>query len=401
MQTAQTDITRIRQDFPALQHGFAYFDGPGGTQTPVQVAEAISRTLTGPLSNRGRNSVSQQNADNAVLEFRSAFADLLDCKPEGIIYGRSATALTFDMARTLAADWQAGDEVIVTRLDHDCNVRPWVLAAEAAGARIRWADFDVETGELPVAEIENLLSDRTKLVAVTAASNLIGTMPDVQAIARTARGRGALVFVDAVHAVPHALLSLKDLGVDFLVCSPYKFFGPHCGVLAADPELLKGLWPAKLLPSPDTVPERFEHGTLPYEIMAGATAAVNYLASIARDAVGSRRQRLADSYALIAEHEDSLLRRLETVISELTGVSNWSRASRRTPTLLLTFADRPAASVAARLLEADVFAPAGHFYAWEASQLLGLGAEGGLRIGLAPYTSADDVDRLLEVLRAL
>ena len=153
-----------------------------------------------------------------------------------------------------------------------------MLAAEAAGARIRWADFDVETGELPVAEIENLLSDRTKLVAVTAASNLIGTMPEVQAIARTARERGALVFVDAVHAVPHALLSLKDLGVDFLVCSPYKFFGPHCGVLAADPELLKGLWPAKLLPSPDTVPERFEHGTLR---MAGAKRC-HLPASIAR-----------------------------------------------------------------------------------------------------------------------
>src|SRR5690625_3370401 len=161
MQTAQSDITRIRQHFPALQHGLPYFDGPGRTQTPVQAAAAISRTLTGPLTNRGRNSVSQQNSDNAVLEFRAAFADLLDCKPEGIIYGRSATALTFDMARTLAADWQAGDEVIVTRLDPDCNVRPWVLAAEAVGARIRWADFDVATGELPVTAIEDLLSDRT------------------------------------------------------------------------------------------------------------------------------------------------------------------------------------------------------------------------------------------------
>ncbi len=401
MLTTQLDVSRIRQDFPALAHGLAYFDGPGGTQTPTQVAEAITRTLSGPLSNRGTASLSQQNADNAVLAFRSAMADFLDAEPGGVIYGRSATALTFDMARTLVKDWQPGDEVVVTRLDHDCNVRPWVLAAEAVGAVIHWADFDVTTGELPAEAVAGLLTERTKLVAVTAASNLIGTMPDVQAIAAAVHERGALVYVDGVHAVAHELLSFRQLGVDFLVCSPYKFLGPHCGVLVADPQLLETLWPDKLVPSADNVPERFEHGTLPYEIMAGATAAVDYLASIARDSARSRRERLALSYAQLHEHESGLRERIESVTAGLPGVTNWSRAGKRTPTLLFTFAHQPAQAVAAQLLEAGVLAPAGHFYAWEAAHHLGLGAEGGLRVGLAPYSSEEDVDRLLEVLTAL
>lgn len=401
MLTAPIDISRIRQDFPALTHGLAFFDGPGGTQTPVQVAEAITATLTGPLSNRGTDSLPQQNADNAILAFRAAMADLLDAEPDGVIYGRSATALTFDMARTLAKNWQAGDEVIVSRLDHDCNIRPWILAAESAGAVIRWADFDVETGELPAEVIAGLLSERTKLVAVTAASNLIGTMPDIQAIAGVARSHGALVYVDAVHAAAHALLSLSESGVDFMVCSPYKFLGPHCGVLVADPLLLEGLTPDKLLPATDKVPERFEHGTLPYEIMAGATATVDYLAGIAPGSATTRRDRLANSFAAIHEHENELRDRIENVTSGLPGVTGWSRAQQRTPTLLFTFADRAAAEVAAMLLEAGVSAPAGNFYAYEASLHLGLGTAGGLRIGLAPYNDEDDVDRLLEVLEAL
>lgn len=401
MLTTPIDITRIRDDFPALTHGLAFFDGPGGTQTPVQVAEAISATLTGPLSNRGTDSLPQLNANNAVLAFRAAMADFLDAEPEGVIYGRSATALTFDMSRTLAKDWQPGDEIIVTRLDHDCNIRPWVIAAESAGAVVRWADFEVETGELPVGAITDLLSERTKLVAVTGASNLIGTMPDLSGIAEVAHGKGALVYVDAVHAAAHTLLSLKQLGVDFLVCSPYKFLGPHCGVLVADPQLLAQLSPDKLLPSKNDVPERFEHGTLPYEIMAGATAAVDYLAGIVPQAAGTRRERLAASYAAIHEHETRLRERIERVTAELPGVTSWSRAQQRTPTMLFTFAGHSAAEVAARLLEAGVSAPAGSFYAYEAAQLLGLGTPGGLRIGLAPYNSDEDVDRLLEVLTEL
>lgn len=394
-------VARVRRDFPALDHGLAYFDGPGGTQTPRQVGEAIVSTLTGPLSNRGCDSLSQQNTEQAVLAFRAAMADLLDAEPDGIVHGRSATALTYDLARTLAGTWQPGDEVIVTRLDHDCNVRPWVQAAEARGVTVRWAGFDAASGELPVSSIAGLLTDRTRLVAVTGASNLLGTVPDVRSIVRHAEAHGALVYVDAVHAAAHHLLSLRETGADFMVCSPYKFLGPHCGVLAADPVVLGELQPDKLLPAPDRVPERFEHGTLPYEILAGVTAAVDYLADLVPAGDGTRRERLAASFAALGEHEEKLRTRIEAAFADLPGVHAWSNAAVRTPTLLYTFGDRSAAAVSGALLEQGVVAPSGSFYAFEAARHLGLGSAGGLRIGIAPYTSGEDADRLISGVRGL
>ncbi|MFD0852584.1 aminotransferase class V-fold PLP-dependent enzyme, partial [Actinomadura adrarensis] len=199
--------------------------------------------------------------------------------PSGIVFGRSATQLAYDFSRALAKTWAPGDEVIVTRLDHDSNIRPWVHAAEASGATVRWADFDPTTGELPVESITGLLSPRTRLVAVTAASNLIGTRPHIPVIARAVHGAGALLYVDGVHYTAHASVDFEALGADFLACSPYKFLGPHLGVLAARPSLLETLHPDKLLPSTDAVPERFELGTLPYELLAGTRAAVDFLAS--------------------------------------------------------------------------------------------------------------------------
>lgn len=395
---APFDVVSLRRDFPALSHGLAYFDGPGGTQTPRQVGEAIAATLTGPLSNKGHASLPQRNATTAVTEFRGAMADLLDAEPGGIVYGRSATAITYEMSRALAKGWSRGDEIVVTRLDHDCNVRPWVQAAAASGATVRWADFEPASGELPTAAIADLINPDTKLVAVTAASNLLGTVPDVRAIAAVARAHGALVYVDAVHAAAHHLLSLADLGADFLVCSPYKFLGPHCGVLASSPELLATLHPDKLRPASDEVPERFEHGTHPYELMAGVTAAVEYLAGVAPGAAGTRRQRLAASFAAIEAHEDRLRERIEVGVGALPGVRQWSRAARRTPTLLFTFENREAAEVSRSLAGAGILAPAGNFYALEASLHLGLGLEGGLRVGLAPYDDDEDVDRLLAAL---
>lgn len=401
MTQSRFDVARVRRHFPALDHGLAFFDGPGGTQTPRQVGEAILHTLTGPLSNRGRDSVSQRNADQAVLAFRAAMADLLDAEPDGIVHGRSATALTYDLARTLSKSWQPGDEVIVTRLDHDCNVRPWVQAAEARGVTVRWAAFETDTGELPVSSVTDLLTDRTRLIAVTGASNLIGTAPDIKAIVRQAEKHGALVWVDAVHAAAHRLLSLRETGADFIVCSPYKFLGPHCGVLAADPALLWQLQPDKLLPAPDRVPERFEHGTLPYETLAGVTAAVDYLADLVPGGTRTRRERLAESFAALGEHEERLRTRIEAALAELPGVQAWSNAAQRTPTLLYTFSDRPAATVSSALLEQGVVAPSGSFYAFEAARHLGLGAAGGLRIGIAPYTSDEDADRLISGVREL
>jgi cysteine desulfurase family protein (TIGR01976 family) len=285
----------------------------------------------------------------------------------------------------------------VTRLDHDANVRPWVIAAAAAGATVRWVDFDAETSELPVAGVAAQLSDRTRLVAVTAASNLIGTMPDVRAVAELTHAAGALLYVDGVHYTAHGVVDVRDLGADFFACSPYKFLGPHCGVVAGRADVLAELRPAKLLPSADRVPERFELGTLPYEVMAGATAAVDFLAGMT-GAAGSRRARLVASMGALEAHEDELRQRIETGLTSLGGPTIHSNAVRRTPTLLVTFEHHDAGSISAALAEHDVNAPAGSFYAYEASRVLGLGDAGGLRIGLAPYNTAEDVDRLLRVL---
>ncbi|MEV0479982.1 cysteine desulfurase-like protein [Streptomyces sp. NPDC050508] len=393
------DITALRALFPALSTGTAHFDGPGGTQTPRPVIEAITRALSNPLSNRGHVTAGERNADTIVTGARRAMADLLDAHPSGIVFGRSATQLTYDFARTLASTWSPGDEVVVTRLDHDANIRPWTQAAERAGATVRWADFDPATGELTLDHLRAALSERTRLVAVTAASNLIGTRPAIPEISRLAHEAGALVHVDGVHYTAHALVDLGQLGADFFVCSPYKFLGPHHGVLAARPELLDTLRPDKLLPSSDEVPERFELGTLPYELLAGTSAAVDVLAGLDPDAAGSRRERLTASLAALHRHEETLRRRIDEGLAALDGITVHSKAADRTPTVLLTldesFGAHGTQDASRFLAEHDVHAPSGSFYAIEASRRLGLGDSGGLRIGLAPYTSTEDVDRLL------
>ncbi|MEW2447012.1 cysteine desulfurase-like protein [Streptomyces parvulus] len=395
------DVDAIRAQIPALKSGSARFDAPGGTQTPQPVIDAITEALANPLANRGRTTEGERNSDGIVADARGALGDLLGTEPRGIVLGRSATQLAYDLSRTLAKTWGPGDEVVVTRLDHDSNIRPWVQAAEAAGARVRWADFDPATGELLPEHIEAVLSPRTRLVAVTAASNLIGSIPDLPAVSRLAHDAGALLHVDAVHYASHAVVDPAALGADTLVCSPYKFLGPHLGVLAARPEFLETLRPDKLLPSSDAVPERFELGTLPYELLAGARAAVDFLAGLEADARGTRRERLVASFAALEAHEDALRGRIERGLAGLDGVTVHSRAARRTPTLLFTVAGLSPAEVYRGLAERGVDAPAGTFYALEAARHLGLGDEGGVRVGLAPYTSVDDVDRLLTALAAL
>ncbi|HEX8095522.1 cysteine desulfurase-like protein, partial [Jatrophihabitans sp.] len=304
------DVAAVRAEFPALAAGAAHFDGPGGSQTPRVVARAISDALVSPIANRGTVTQAERNAEAIVRESRAAMADLLGADPGGIVFGRSMTQLTFDIARTLADGWSAGDEVLVSRLDHDANVRPWVIWAERAGATVRWIDFDPEATELTPQHVADQLSDRTRLVAVTGASNLLGTRPDLAAIAELVHGAGALLYADGVHLAAHTGIDVAALGVDFFACSPYKFFGPHFGALAASPALLETLLPDKLLPSSDAVPERFELGTLPYELLAGTTAAVDYLAGIAGDD-GSRRDRLAASHLAVEQHETALCTRLE------------------------------------------------------------------------------------------
>jgi cysteine desulfurase family protein (TIGR01976 family) len=392
------DVAAVRAHFPALRAGTAHFDGPGGTQVPDAVARAVAETLTAPIANRGRITAAERLADDVVLAARQAVADLLGADPRGVVFGRSATQLTFDLARTLSAGWGPGDEVVVSRLDHDANVRPWLRAAEAVGATVRWVVFDPATGELTADDVAEVLTDRTRLVAVTGASNLIGTRPPLAAIADLVHAAGALLAVDGVHLTAHAPVDVRALGADFYTCSPYKFLGPHCGVLAADPALLEALAPAKLLPSSDQVPERFELGTLPYELLAGTTAAVDFLAGLSPVA-GDRRRRLVAAMTALEEYEDGLREHLEAGLAALPGVRLRSRAAHRTPTLLVTFDGHDAADAYRFLAERGVNAPAGSFYAIEASRWLGLGDAGGLRVGLAPYSDRDDVERLLTGLQ--
>jgi len=392
------DVASLREDFPSLASGIAHFDGPGGTQTPRAVGDAIARTLTGPLSNRGTSIASERNADDAVRGFRAAVADLLGADPRGVVYGRSATQITYDISRALAQTWAEGDEIVVTQLDHDCNVRPWIQAAEARGVIVRWLRMDPATAELDLTELAAVVNDRTRLVAVTAASNLLGTIPPVAVIAARAHAMGALVYVDGVHFTAHAAVDAAALGADFFVCSPYKFFGPHCAALVADPALLETLRPDKLLPSTDAVPERFELGTLPYEMMAGVTAAVDFIAGLA-PASGSRRERVIAANRVVEEHELALRERIEDGLAGFGDrVTLHSRASERTPTLLFTLASRDTAEASRFLAGLGILAPAGSFYAYEPFRALNLPVDSGMRVGLAPYNDASDVDRLLEGL---
>lgn len=392
------DLTALRAHFPSLATGLAFFDGPGGTQTPRPVADAIAATLTGPLSNRGTVSPSELNAERAVADFRAAYADLLNVPANGIVHGRSATQLTYDFSRHLAKTWNAGDEIVLSRLDHDANVRPWIQAAERAGVTVRWIEIAPETTELDLDSYEQVLTPRTRLVAVTAASNVLGTKPPVRRIADRAHEVGALVYVDGVHYAAHHLVDVPALGVDVFVCSPYKFLGPHCGVLAAAPGFLETLRPDKLLPSPDTVPERFEFGTLPYEILAGATAAVDFLAELDPGTGISRRERLTRSFESLHEHELTLRARLQEGLESLgDAISVHSKAADRTATLLMSIEGRDAREAQAHLAARDVVAPAGSFYAYEPFTALKLEAP-ALRAGLAPYNTTDDVARLLDGL---
>jgi cysteine desulfurase family protein (TIGR01976 family) len=392
----QYDVDAVRKQFPALEEGAAHFDGPGGSLVPTVVADAVADTLRAAVSNRGTVTTAERRADEIVVAARQAAADLLGATGRGIVFGRSMTQLTYDFARTLAKDWGPGDEIVVSRLDHDANIRPWVRAAEVSGATVRWADFDRETGELSVDAVAGLLSSRTRLVAVTAASNLLGSMPDIRAITGKAHDAGALTYVDGVHLTPHCVVDVSELGADFYACSPYKFLGPHLGLVAADPALLETLRPDKLMPSTDVVPERFELGTLPYELLAGTTAAVRFLGDLVPGA-GSPRERIITSMQALDEHETALRQRLEAGLAEIAKVTLHGRPDRRrTPTVLFSVDDTAPGDVYRRLGEFGVNAPAGHFYALECARWFGLGDAGAVRAGIAPYTCESDVDRLID-----
>jgi cysteine desulfurase family protein (TIGR01976 family) len=397
------DVGRVRARYPALADGYAYLDGAAGTQLPDSVIDAMAGAWRAGLGNGGGAFPASLRSDAITAECRRAVADLTGGRPEGVILGPNMTTLTYRLARTLAAGWGPGDEVVVSRLDHDANVRPWVQAAAAAGAGVRWADVQLPEGDLPLATFARLISDRTRLVAVSAASNLIGTRPDVAGIAGLAHAAGALAYVDGVHATPHGPVDVGELGADFYATSAYKWSGPHVGAVVADPGLLESLAPDKLAPAPGEVPDRFEQGTLPFADLAGVTAAVEHLASLAGPAAaGTRRERILAGMTAAEAHEQDLFRVLLGGLDAMDHVTTYGKAARRTATAYFTVAGRTPRQVAEHLAGRKVNVWDGDNYAWELAGVLGLrGSGGAVRAGLVHYNDRSDVDRLLAAVAEL
>ena len=397
------DISRVRATYPALRDGHAYLDGAAGTQVPDGVIDAIASAYRAGIGNIGGAFAASGRSEAIVADARRAVADLVGGESSGVVFGPSMTALTYRFSGALAKRWAPGDEVVVSRLDHDANVRPWVQAASRAGAVVRWAEVDVATGELPVAQYAELIGARTRLVAVTAASNVIGTRPDVAAIAAIAHAAGALCYVDGVHATPHVPVDVAGLGADFYATSAYKWSGPHVAAVIAAPELLQKLWPDKLLPSSDEVPGRFERGTLPFGDLAGATAAVEHLAGLGGRGPdsGSRRERILAAMTAVEEYESALFGRLLGGLAGMGHVTLYGKAARRAPTAFFTVAGMAPREVAVYLADRGINVWNGDNYAYELCGALGLRAGGAVRAGLVHYNDASDVDRLLTAMADL
>ena len=388
--------------YPALDDGYAYLDGAAGTQMPSAVIEAIADTYRSGIGNTGGAFPANARAAGIVAECRRALADLTGGDPRGIILGPNMTTLTYRLAETLSRQWGPGDEVVVSRLDHDANVRPWVQAAARSGATVRWAEVDVSTTELPAAQYADLLSDRTRLVAVTAASNVVGTRPDLAAITAAAHSVGALCYVDGVHATPHVPVDVPALGADFYATSAYKWSGPHIGAVVADPALLETLHPDKLAPAPVGVPGRFEQGTAAFADLAGVVAAVEHLAGLDPAATSSRREQVLASMAAVERYEGQLFARLLDGLASMRHVTLYGKAPRRAPTAFFTVAGYAPRHVADRLAARKINVWNGDNYAWELAGAFGLrDSGGGVRAGIVHYNDEAEVDRLLTAVAEL
>jgi len=396
------DVDRVRASYPALRDGYAYLDGAAGTQVPDAVIEAIADTYRAGIGNAGGAFPASDRAGAIVAECRRAVADLTGGHPDGVILGPNMTTLTYRLADTLSRRWEPGDEVVVSRLDHDANVRPWVQAAARREATVRWAEVDVSTAELPASQFGELLSERTRLVAVTAASNIVGTRPDVAAIAAAAHGVGAMCYVDGVHATPHVPVDVLALGADFYATSAYKWSGPHIGAVVADPALLETLRPDKLVPASDEVPGRFERGTAAFADLAGVAAAVEHLAALDPGAARSRRERVLASMAAVERYEGQLFASLLGGLGEMRHVTLYGKGARRAPTAWFTVAGYTPSEVAAHLAARRINVWNGDNYAWELAGVLGLRDSGGaVRAGLVHYNDSAEVDRLLAAVAEL
>ena len=390
----------VRRDFPALERRYegkpvAYFDGPGGTQVPRQVVEVMNDYLYHHNANTHWNYPTSAETDAALDAARVALADFVNGDPTEISFGANMTTITFHLARGLAARWAKGDEVVVTELDHHGNIAPWTRLAAERGIVIRTVRMRPEEGVLDWADLEQAITPRTKLLAIGAASNALGTVTDVAAAARLAHAHGALVFVDAVHYAPHVLVDVKSLGCDFLACSAYKFYGPHVGVLWGKRDVIASLDVPKLIPAPEAPPERLETGTQNHEGIVGAAAAVDYLADLGTGA--SRRDRLISAYAKLHEQGTTLLERMWNGLSAIPGVRMYGckPGLPRTPTVSFTLDGIVSDDVARSLARQAVFVSNGDFYATTVIERLGHAADGVVRAGCACYTTADEVDRLI------
>jgi cysteine desulfurase family protein (TIGR01976 family) len=396
------DVARVRGLFPGLSDGLVHVDGPGGALVPESVVRAVSQSMRVPIANRGGVFASSARAEQLVSSARTAVADLVGGLPAGVVLGPNLTSLTYAVARALAKHWRRGDEIVVSRLDHDANIRPWLQVADEVGMVVKWAEVDIETGELPDWQYDELLTDRTRLVAVTAASNAIGTCPDVAAIVERAHAAGALVYVDAAHAAPHLPLDVAELGADLLALSAYKWGGPHVGAVVAQPWLLEELRPDKLLPAPDRVPDRFELGTPPFELYAGVAASVDHLAALDPEATGTRRERVAASMVAVSRYEDVLFDRLDSALRAMAHVQVLGSPQYRTPTLSFTVSRMRPRQVAGELARRGVCAWDGDFYSRELFDAIGVNETGGaVRLGLMHYNTVDEVDHVIDSVSAL
>jgi len=408
------DPVRVRAEFPALRtevagRPAAFLDGPGGTQVPRAVIEAMSDHLVRANANTHGPFLTSIRNDEAIARARLAMADLLGCLPAEVVFGPNMTTLTFALARALAREWAPGDEVVVTALDHDANVAPWKVLEEQ-GIVVRTVDIRPDECTLDLDDLEQKLGTRTRLVAVGWASNAVGTINPVHRIGEMARAHRALLFVDAVHYAPHRSIDVASAGCDFLACSVYKFFGPHVGALYGRRELLDRLSPYKVRPASDESPERWETGTQNHEGLAGTTAAVDYLAGLGAGTAsfaGARRERLREAFAAIGDHERRLARRLLDGLNGIAGIRVYGiadpgRLDERTATFSIRLHSTPPPEASRALGERGIFTWAGNFYALGLTERLGVESSGGLlRIGLVHYNTDQEVDRLLDEVARL
>ena len=408
---ATLDIAWVRSQFPALAvqvkgRPAVYFDGPGGTQVPQRVIDAMRDYLMNSSANTHGAFLTSRRSDEIIAEAHTAVADLLGCDADEVIFGPNMTTLTFSLSRALGREFGPGDELVVTRLDHDGNVAPW-WALEERGCQVRFVDINPSDCTLDMADLERQISPRTRLVAVGYASNAVGTINNVQEITRLAHAVGALVYIDAVHYAPHGPIDVRRLGCDFLVCSPYKFFGPHSGALYGKREHLTRLRPYKVRPAGEVIPFRWETGTQNHEVQAGILAAVDYLVELGRRALpsaASRRAALLAAYDVIRPYERSLGERLIKGLLAIPGITFYgikeaARGAERVPTVAIRISGHTPRELASHLGERGIFTWDGNYYALNLSERLGVEPTGGmLRIGLVHYNMPEEVDRALEAL---